>query len=299
MPLNVARSFGRETATNRWDGFWDLVVAVLVQTEQYLASSVPHTMDQITAQRQRLEDLSSQFGSLTDSLSPASLAPWREQVAISLSRLVEAQNMVTFNPNPMLTIPSGELVGDRNSIIGRPRIEIHLDSFHEIMNQGYRLKDILPHSDFSRSTLYRRRREQGQLNWQIFTDEDVDSLVIHVLRQHPRSGYRAVVACLRSEGVRITYQRIRDSLLRVDPTRRLPTGIRQLPNRIRYFVPSPNSVWHFDGHHKLIRWGFIIHGAIDGFSRRIMWLECRTNNHSETVLGTPTPPHSPRPKQFL
>ena len=29
---------------------------------------------------------------------------------------------------------------------------------------------------------------------------------------------------------------------------------------------------HIDGNHKLIRWGFVIHGGIDGFSRKIMYL---------------------------
>ena len=49
-------------------------------------------------------------------------------------------------------------------------------------------------------------------------------------------------------------------------------------------VPSPLSLWHIDGNHKLIRCGFVIHGGIDGFSRRIMFLHCSTNNKSETVL---------------
>ena len=40
---------------------------------------------------------------------------------------------------------------------------------------------------------------------------------------------------------------------------------------------------HIDGHHKLIRWRFVIHGGIDGFSRCIVFLQCSTNNKSETV----------------
>ena len=52
-----------------------------------------------------------------------------------------------------------------------------------------------------------------------------------------------------------------------------------------YFVPWPNSLWHLDGHHSLIRWGFIIHGCIDGYSRRIIFLHCSTNNLASTVLG--------------
>ncbi len=33
--------------------------------------------------------------------------------------------------------------------------------------------------------------------------------------------------------------------------------------------PRPNSVWHIDGHHKLIRWGIVVHGMVDGFCRTV------------------------------
>ena len=39
------------------------------------------------------------------------------------------------------------------------------------------------------------------------------------------------------------------------------------------------------GNHKLIRWRFFIHGAIDGYSRSIAFLKCSNNNRSSTVLS--------------
>ncbi|KIM74567.1 hypothetical protein PILCRDRAFT_79976, partial [Piloderma croceum F 1598] len=30
-----------------------------------------------------------------------------------------------------------------------------------------------------------------------------------------------------------------------------------------------NSLWHLDGHHKLIMWGIIIHGVIDGYCHTV------------------------------
>lgn len=39
-----------------------------------------------------------------------------------------------------------------------------------------------------------------------------------------------------------------------------------------------------DGHHKLVRWRMVIHGAIDGFSRAVMFLKCSTNNEALTIL---------------
>ena len=32
------------------------------------------------------------------------------------------------------------------------------------------------------------------------------------------------------------------------------------------------------------RWGFVTHGGIDGYSRKIMYLKCSTNNKAATVL---------------
>ena len=35
----------------------------------------------------------------------------------------------------------------------------------------------------------------------------------------------------------------------------------------------------------LNRWGLFIHGGIDGFSRRIVFLHCNLNNKASTVLN--------------
>jgi len=51
-----------------------------------------------------------------------------------------------------------------------------------------------------------------------------------------------------------------------------------------YQVRAPNSLWHIDGHHSLVTWGFVIHGDIDSFSRMVTYLHCSTNNYSETVV---------------
>ena len=39
-----------------------------------------------------------------------------------------------------------------------------------------------------------------------------------------------------------------------------------------------------DGNHKLIKWRFVLHGAIDGYSRVITFLHCSDNNRATTVL---------------
>lgn len=34
----------------------------------------------------------------------------------------------------------------------------------------------------------------------------------------------------------------------------------------------------------LIRWGFVVHGAVDGYSRLIVYLHCSFNNQTNAVL---------------
>ena len=90
---------------------------------------------------------------------------------------------------------------------------------------------------------------------------------------------------LLGRGIRVQWSRVRSSLWRTDPSGiLLRTSQLNIVNRRHYSVPGPRSLWHLDGNHKLIRWGFVIHGCVDGFSRRLMFLKCSTNNKAVTVL---------------
>ena len=78
-------------------------------------------------------------------------------------------------------------------------------------------------------------------------------------------------------------RRFRDCLLRVGPDNRILRWGVVVSRRV-YYAPQPNSGWHLDGHHSLIRWGLVIHGCIDGFSRKFMFLKCSPSNYTETVI---------------
>ncbi len=43
---------------------------------------------------------------------------------------------------------------------------------------------------------------------------------------------------------------------------------------------------HVDGHNKLIRWRFVTHEGVDGYSRTIVYLRCSDNNCASTVLDS-------------
>ncbi|XP_068738529.1 uncharacterized protein, partial [Montipora capricornis] len=55
--------------------------------------------------------------------------------------------------------------------------------------------------------------------------------------------------------------------------------------RRRYMCKGPNYLWHMDGYDKLKPYGFCIHGAIDGYSRRILWLEVDSTNNDPAVIA--------------
>jgi hypothetical protein len=55
--------------------------------------------------------------------------------------------------------------------------------------------------------------------------------------------------------------------------------------RRSFYCPGPNFVWHFDGYDKLKPFGFAIHGCIDGYSRRLMWLHVGKSNNDPAIIA--------------
>ena len=68
----------------------------------------------------------------------------------------------------------------------------------------------------------------------------------------------------------------------VDPQGGDDRRCRRIRCRV-YSVPYPNFIWHLDGNHKLIRWHFVVHVGIHGFSRLVVFCQCNDNNTSQTV----------------
>ena len=94
---------------------------------------------------------------------------------------------------------------------------------------------------------------------------------------------RMIIGALRrSFNIAISRQRLQDHLQTMYPSKFTVRWSKALHGRV-YSVPFYNSLWHIDGHHKLIRWKFVIHGGIDGFSRTIVFLQASDNNDTSTV----------------
>lgn len=97
------------------------------------------------------------------------------------------------------------------------------------------------------------------------------------------TGQSYLTGYVRSLGHLVQRDRVRAAINRVDPGNSALQGAAVITRRV-YSVPWPNSLWHIDGHHSPIRWGSVIHGGIDSFSRMITVLRYLTNNRADTAL---------------
>ena len=74
------------------------------------------------------------------------------------------------------------------------------------------------------------------------------------------------------------------ALFELDPQNVDKRRRRRLRRR-KYHSLGPNFVWHIDGHDKLKPYRISIHGCIDGYSRRIIWLEVAASNKVPELIA--------------
>ena len=93
-------------------------------------------------------------------------------------------------------------------------------------------------------------------------------------------GYRGMQGILRSTyGIMAPRNTVMNTLKELNPTATCERRSRQLKRR-HYKSDGPNDTWHTDGYDKLKPYGLPIHGAVDGFSRKVLWLKvCKSNNN--------------------
>ncbi|KAJ8310052.1 hypothetical protein KUTeg_011917 [Tegillarca granosa] len=95
-------------------------------------------------------------------------------------------------------------------------------------------------------------------------------------------GALEIQAYLKSKGHNVQRKRCREMLLRVDSAGTASRWSRTIQRR-QYNVPTANFVWHVDTYHSLARWGIVVHGAIDGYSRLIPFMRASTYNTSKAA----------------
>lgn len=146
----------------------------------------------------------------------------------------------------------------------------------------------LKHNVIISSRTLKRLMKKGQL-YRRRKHSDVLDVTLFILQECQGSG--------QLHGYRWMHSKcIESGLVVSQDTVRLLQGIVDSPGvdarrkrRLRrrtYLCPGPNSVWHIDGYDKLKPFGICIHGAIDGFSRHMIWIHAwNTNNNPRIVAG--------------
>ena len=97
-------------------------------------------------------------------------------------------------------------------------------------------------------------------------------------------GYRAMWHTLKLDGIFVPRSVVEQLLKEMDPEGCSSRRGRRLTRR-NYVSTGPNYCWHIDGYDKLKPYGFPVHGCIDGFSRKIMWLKVAKTNNNPTIIA--------------
>ena len=158
-----------------------------------------------------------------------------------------------------------------------------MQEVRQMRSLGFTWVNIAKILNISRRTLYRQIQDTDLMGSHDITDQELDAVVQDYKASHPNDGESMVCGHLRGLGLHISRSEVRASVHRVDPSGVEERRRRAIKRRV-YSVEYANIVWHMDGNHKLIRWKFVVNGAVDGYSRLVTMLKSSTNNRAETVL---------------
>ncbi len=167
------------------------------------------------------------------------------------------------------------------------------DDIVRLFRLGWKYVEIIHYIEeyhgvsMSMSTLKRRLNRQG------LSRRKSKTPLIHVISrinaeiQGPGrcSGYRTMHQTLQQDGYVTDRESVRMAIKALDP-QGVEERTRHALLRREYSSAGPDFLWHIDGHDKLKPYGFPIHGAIDGYSRRILWLNVGVTNNDPAVVGS-------------
>ena len=87
-----------------------------------------------------------------------------------------------------------------------------------------------------------------------------------------------------SRGIQYSKEAVRIALNVLDPE-----GVSRWKSyrlkRQKYHNKGSNNAWHMDGNDKFRPFGFYVHGCIDGFDRKIIWLHVANTNKDPAVIA--------------
>ena len=166
----------------------------------------------------------------------------------------------------------------------RRRLLIECDTIVSLRESGYSWGSIAKFFGASESTIRRRRDEFGMTtDFTSISDDELDCVIKDILASTPNAGESLVIGALRGRGLRVQRNRVREKLCILDVLGRAMRKRYRIYRRV-YNVEGPNYLWHVDSNHKLIKWRFILHGAVDGYIRTVLYVNCCDKNRADTAL---------------
>ena len=201
--------------------------------------------------------------------------------------LMQSYNLLSRNTNDIRRINNQAQLNNSTGSVGRPSLNISREQVEYLMECNFTVKEMSDILGVSKRTVERRMNQYELTNMNRFTainDERLDAIVSEIKRSSPDCGSKLLSGYLRARNIHVQRRRVRESLTRVDPLGIQARRCRTVHRRV-YNVSRPLALWHFDGHHKLIRWRLVVHGCVDGYTRIPVYLKCSTNNRANTVLA--------------
>uniref|UniRef100_A0A7M5X0C0 Integrase core domain-containing protein n=1 Tax=Clytia hemisphaerica TaxID=252671 RepID=A0A7M5X0C0_9CNID len=115
---------------------------------------------------------------------------------------------------------------------------------------------------------------------------DLRNIILNELQtSNSKVGYRQMTEFINLRyNVLVAKEKVRRLLRILDPEG-VQDRSRNVIRRRIYETMGPNDVCHIDGNDKLKKWGFCIHGAVDGFSRKLLWLKVSTTNNDPAIIA--------------
>ena len=139
---------------------------------------------------------------------------------------------------------------------GRPKILITEHELQNLLELQFSQVEVASLYGCSARTIRRwilSYNLQEMVEFSEISDVNLDELVAQFVNIFPCAGQKTLAGYLQMQNYYIQRWRIRESMLRVDPCG-VQQRMRRSLHRWRYTVKGPNSLWHIDGNHKLIRW---------------------------------------------
>jgi len=132
------------------------------------------------------------------------------------------------------------------------------------------------HRYLREQNLYRKRNQSS-------IADVTDYIESQLIGSGSSIGYRQMHQRCLIHGLRVSRRNVSYILQVLDPLG-VETRRRNCLRRRLYYSQGPNWVWHIDGYDKLKPYGFSIHGAIDGYSRKILWLDIFQSNKDPSQI---------------